>query len=115
MSITVPTLTDVVDRIDALTGSLSSEKIAHETVTSAAEDTDHLLSSMRTWVSGVSVTDGDVPYIASFKDALWWGDAMVQRVRGGMTEDALKVRLLCQVLEELRGAVVMLRRDLSKH
>ena len=40
---------------------------------------------------------------------------MLQRIRGGMTEDTLKVRLLCQVLEELRGAVVMLRRDLSKH
>jgi hypothetical protein len=115
MSITAPTLTDVVDRIDALTGSLSSEKLAHETVASAAEGTHVLLRSMRTWVGEVSVTDSDVPYIASFKDSLWWGDAMLQRIRGGMTEDSIRVRLICQVLEELRGAVVMLRRDLSKH
>jgi hypothetical protein len=115
MSIAAPTLTDVIVHVDALTGSLSSDRLSHETVRSAAEETHHLLGSMQSWVASLSVTDGDVPYIASFKDSLWWGDAMLQRILGGMTEDSLKVRLLCQILEELRGAVVMLRRDLSRH
>lgn len=115
MSISAPILSEVLDRIDHLGQSLSQGSMTRARVSSSTSDTHGLVSDLREWVTTVSVAESDAPYLSTFRDSLWWADTTLARVDGERSEPQYGVRLLCGVLDELRSAVVLLRRDLADY
>lgn len=107
------TLSDIVGEIDRLIADLSVSPTRSDVLDRCVDDVRNLLRDTHQWASALSVMDGEQTYIATFQDALWWGDAMIGRITGPDTEDTHRLRIICQILEELRTAAVMLRRDLA--